>query len=120
MRFPPTSLPRPHQVYNLKDKDQRFYQGHTAEVTCVAAHPKGFIVATADVDSNIHVWSAHSLSAICVIKGIVKQGIRYPVGRTLAKLRRCRAPPGHAKNIPPLMPSPCPLSGPPALSCHSL
>ena len=30
-------------VYNLKDKAQMFYQGHTVEVTCVAVHPKGNI-----------------------------------------------------------------------------
>ena len=64
-------------VYDMKLKEQSFYQGHNAEITCLALHPKGLIVGTGDVASNIHIWNVSTMSCQCIIKGIGLYGIQH-------------------------------------------
>lgn len=84
-------------IYDLKSREQSFYQGHICEITCLELHPSGNVIATADVDANIHLWriniSTRVASSICIIKGIVKEkdkGIQHlafsPAGDRIASV----------------------------------
>jgi len=64
-------------VFEISTRRQRFYQGHCAEVTCLALNPSGRIVATADKSSMIHIWDALTLECLDTFRGIVKQGIQH-------------------------------------------
>lgn len=64
-------------VFQISTRRQRFYQGHCAEVTCLALNPSGRIVATADVTSSIHIWDALTLECLDTFRGIVTQGIQH-------------------------------------------
>lgn len=63
-------------IYDMKSKEQLFYPGHSEEITCIALHPKGMIVATGDVASNIHIWNATTMTCLCVIRGIISHGVQ--------------------------------------------
>ena len=63
-------------IYDMKTREQSFYPGHSEEITCLALHPKGIIVATGDIASNIHIWNAVTMSCQCVIKGIISNGVQ--------------------------------------------
>lgn len=65
-------------VYDKKSNKQAFYQGHSSDVTSIAVHPKGRIVASSDSNSQIHIWDALSPSLDCLssIQGFVKDGIQ--------------------------------------------
>jgi echinoderm microtubule-associated protein-like 6 len=63
-------------VYNMKERTQRTYQGHRHQITCLAMHPGGRIVATGDANSRIHIWDPLTLEFLGEIKGIVKVGIQ--------------------------------------------
>ena len=77
-------------IYDMKTKEQSFYPGHSEEITCLALHPKGLIVATGDIASNIHIWNASTMSCLCVIKGIISHGVQRlsfsPSGDRLASV----------------------------------
>ena len=64
-------------VYHMKSREQRFYQGHSTEITCLAVHPSGLIVATGDASSNIHLWSTQTMTCLNIIKGLVKDGMQH-------------------------------------------
>ena len=64
-------------VFEISTRSQRFYQGHCAEVTCLALNPSGRIVATGDKTSMIHIWDALTLECLDTFSGIVKQGIQH-------------------------------------------
>ena len=51
---------------------QTFYTQHTAEITCLAVHPGGDLVATGQVGllPSIHVWSSASLECRSIIEGL--------------------------------------------------
>lgn len=74
-------------VFEISTRRQRFYQGHCAEVTCLALHPRGRIVATADKSSMIHIWDAVTLECLDTFRGVVQQGIQHiafaPSGESL-------------------------------------
>lgn len=61
-------------VCDLETRSQSFYQGHSEEITAIALHPSGRRIVTADAGANIQVWDAITLSTVCTIKGVVKQG----------------------------------------------
>lgn len=44
---------------------------------CMAVHPSGVVVATADSAAQIHLWSTESMSCIGIIDSIVQQGVRF-------------------------------------------
>jgi WD40 repeat protein/Ca2+-binding EF-hand superfamily protein len=77
-------------ILNINSRQQRFYQGHPAEITAIALHPSGILVATGDAKSNIHLWNAHSMSCVSIIKGLVKDGIQHlifsPSGSRIAAI----------------------------------
>ena len=77
-------------VYNLRTKSQRFYMGHSSEVTCLAMHPSQQIVATGDIKGYVHIWKVDTMQALSVIEGIVKQGVALlcfsPKGDRIAKV----------------------------------
>ena len=85
--FPSASL---GVVYDVVARRQKFYQGHDAEVSCVAVHHTGTIVATADMNSNIHVWKVPSMTCVLIIKGLLKDGVQHlafsPAGDRLVAL----------------------------------
>ena len=64
-------------VYDTNTKEQSFYQGHICEVTCLAIHPNGQVVASGDVSCNVQIWDTTSLQCLRSIKGLVKQGIQH-------------------------------------------
>jgi len=64
-------------VYNMQDRSQLFYQGHTMEITCMALHPSGLLVATGDTASNIHLWSTQTMACLNIIQGLVKGGVQH-------------------------------------------
>ena len=64
-------------VYDLRDRSQRFYQGHREEITCIALHPSGLIAASGDVASNIHLWSTQTMACLSIIQSLVKGGIQH-------------------------------------------
>lgn len=77
-------------VYNMEKRTQQFYMGHSCEVTCIAVHPSRQIVATGDVNANIHVWRGDSLQCLSIIRGRVKEGIKLlcfsPLGDRIASV----------------------------------
>lgn len=64
-------------VYDMQKKSQTFYQGHSNEIVCLTIHPSGQLVATGDVAAEIHIWNALTMTAVCMIKGMVKEGIQH-------------------------------------------
>jgi hypothetical protein len=64
-------------IYDMKTKEQSFYQGHSEEVTCLALHPNGLLVATGDSDSNIHIWSVTTMTSQCIIKAMAPHGVQH-------------------------------------------
>ena len=72
--FPTASL---GVVYDTVTRQQRFYQGHKAEVSCVTVHHTGTMVATADMNSNIHMWKVQSLTCVLIIKGLLRDGVQH-------------------------------------------
>ena len=64
-------------VYDLEFKTQTFYQGHSEEITAIALHPSGRIVATADSSAAIHVWDPATLAKITCIRGVVLHGYQH-------------------------------------------
>ena len=82
-------------VYNPRLRTQIFYMGHRDAISCLAMHPSNQIVATADIKSNIHIWSLDkegAITALSVIKGIVKEGVLHvafaPSGDRIATVGR--------------------------------
>ena len=82
-------------VYHPQSKKQSFYMGHSAAITCIALHPGNQIVATGDINSNIHIWNLDSAGvavALCVMNGMVKEGIMHlafaPAGDRIASVGR--------------------------------
>lgn len=82
-------------VYNKKTSTQSFYMGHVNEITCISIHPNNQIAATADVKSDIHIWTldkmeSGTITALSVINGIVKGGIIHlafsPSGDRIASI----------------------------------
>lgn len=66
-------------IYDMINKSQRFYLGHTCEVTAVCIHSNEQIVATADIKCNIHIWTLDSSSqpvSLVVFPSIGKGGIQ--------------------------------------------
>lgn len=63
-------------VYSSTTHKQNFYQGHNSEVTALNVHPNHFIVISGDMESSIHMWSAHSLACLTVIDGMGNNGIQ--------------------------------------------
>ena len=72
--FPTASL---GIVYNMQSHEQKFYQGHSHEITCIALHPSGLIVATGDSNSNIHLWQSSTMACLNIIQGLVKGGLQH-------------------------------------------
>lgn len=64
-------------VYDMQTNEQVFYQGHSEEISCMALHPTGTIIATGDVASNIHIWKVSTMTCQCIIKGISTHGIQH-------------------------------------------
>lgn len=64
-------------VYDMVSREQTFYQGHKHELSCIALHPSGQIVATGDVKSNIHLWNATTMTCVAIIKGMVQSGVQH-------------------------------------------
>ena len=75
-------------VYNIAERTQHTYQGHAAEVTCLAMHRSGRIVATGDKSSQIHIWDAITLESLGTVSSMVKQGVQLiafaPSGEEIA------------------------------------
>jgi microtubule-associated protein-like 6 len=61
----------------MKAKEQTFYQGHSKEIVCMTVHPKGLMVATGDISSNIHIWNILTMSCQCIIKGVNGYGVQH-------------------------------------------
>jgi hypothetical protein len=68
---PPPSTPVPSAA------KQRYYRGHTAQVSATALHPSGTLLASAALgaDPQIHVWDAHSLHTLACLRGAHAGGI---------------------------------------------
>jgi WD40 repeat protein/Ca2+-binding EF-hand superfamily protein len=64
-------------IYNSKTRSQKFYEGHNCEITCIAIHPSGQMVATGDRDSAVHLWNASKLQCLRIINVLVKQGVEF-------------------------------------------
>lgn len=64
-------------VYDINKKSQSFYQGHKGQIMALAVHPSGRIVATADIKSSLHIWDSDSKNSICIIQGLVQNGIQH-------------------------------------------
>lgn len=64
-------------VYDLSKKEQRFYQGHSEQLTCIALHPKCTYVATGDCKGNVHLWSPRTQEVFFIIKCLVKNGVQH-------------------------------------------
>ena len=49
-------------ILDVALNQQRFFRGHSDEVSCLAKHPNGTVVASApgSMNASIHVWSAES------------------------------------------------------------
>ena len=77
-------------VYDMKTNEQEFYQGHSDEISCMALHPTGTIIATADTNSYIHIWKVSTMACQCIIKGISTHGIQHlafsPSGERIASI----------------------------------
>ena len=58
-------------VYDKIEKRQRFYLGHTRDVSCIATHPVLPVVASAEEgeSASIHVWNAVTMNTLAVIEG---------------------------------------------------
>eukprot|EP01033_Poteriospumella_lacustris_P007987 gene7987-5748_t len=66
-------------IFDCSLKVQNFYLGHTVEITAMTVHPNNQIVATADRDSMIHIWTldkAKKPVSLLAIKSLVKGGIQ--------------------------------------------
>ena len=61
---------------NTNPRQQRFYQGHTNEILCLAIHPNGHHIATGDAASNIHVWDALTCKLVRSIKVLGSFGVK--------------------------------------------
>jgi WD40 repeat protein/Ca2+-binding EF-hand superfamily protein len=79
-------------IFDTESKSQSYYQGHVHEITALAVHPSGNIIATADVDSNIHIWNYTTKTCLTIIKGISAGGIKLlafsPSGNHIASVGR--------------------------------
>lgn len=64
-------------VYDMKTNEQLFYQGHSYEISCMALHPTGTMIATGDTASNIHIWKVSTMTCQCIIKGMGTHGIQH-------------------------------------------
>ena len=64
-------------VYDLETREQSFYQGHSEEITAIALHPNGRRIATADAGAHIHIWDVITLSTVCSIDGVIRQGYQH-------------------------------------------
>ena len=42
-------------VYNAETHEQRFFQGHTDDIVCLAVHPEGNLVATGQLGKEAYV-----------------------------------------------------------------
>jgi WD40 repeat protein len=62
---------------NCRIVKQSFYTQHTAQITCLAVHPGGDLVATGQVGMlpSIHVWSSASLECRSIIEGLHQSAI---------------------------------------------
>ena len=82
-------------IVDTQTRQQSFYLGHASEVTAIAMHPSQEVVATADKNSNIHIWTldkSRNPVSLIVIKAIVKNGIQLlnfsPNGEKIAAVGR--------------------------------
>lgn len=64
-------------IYDMKTNEQLFYQGHSYEISCMALHPAGTMIATGDVASNIHIWKVSTMTCQCIIKGMGTHGVQH-------------------------------------------
>jgi WD40 repeat protein/Ca2+-binding EF-hand superfamily protein len=64
-------------VCDIETREQRFYQGHLEEITAMALHPSGRLIATVDTAAIINIWDAITLSKVATISGVVKQGYQH-------------------------------------------
>jgi WD40 repeat protein len=62
-------------VYNKIKKNQRFYFGHTRDVSCITTHPVLPIVASGEEGGEkeggaIHIWNTTTMSTLAVLEGV--------------------------------------------------
>jgi microtubule-associated protein-like 6 len=64
-------------VYDKIEKTQRFHADHSDEVTCIALHPNGRIVATGERGRvpKVLVWDLATCQTICTLRGFHERGI---------------------------------------------
>lgn len=71
---------------------QRWYRGHTSEVSCLAGHPDGELLASGELGKRpaIHVWDSGKLEAVAVLRGLHRRGLGClsfsPSGKYLASV----------------------------------
>lgn len=74
------------------DVAQRWYRGHKGEVSCLACHPDGELVASGETGRRpgIHLWHAETLQTVAILQGLHKRGVGClafsPSGKRLASV----------------------------------
>ena len=65
-------------VMDLTTNTQRFFIGHTDDITAMAFHPDGVRVATGELGANpvIYIWDINTCQKILKLTGKLKKGIR--------------------------------------------
>lgn len=56
-------------IYSPFNKQQKYYQGHQAKISCLTRHPSRFVVATGEVKEypQIHVWDCQSREPLSIL-----------------------------------------------------
>lgn len=64
-------------VLNTEQNLQRFYNGHTDDILCLAVSPDMTLVATGQIgrDPPVHVWDPTNLEVKSILKGAHYRGI---------------------------------------------
>ena len=64
-------------VLDIATNRQRYFQLHNDDITALAVHPEGVLVATGEIGNKswIYVWESNTMQKVCEFKGPLTKGI---------------------------------------------
>lgn len=64
-------------ITNRKNNQQKFFQAHTNEISCIASNDQHFVTGEMGEEPTIYVWDYKNQAVKLILKGLLKYGVSH-------------------------------------------